>query len=56
MAVTDFFFPALTAVGQQLAFFVQHMMRNPKAVERVQKEIDDVVGPGRYPELDDRIK
>lgn len=56
MACTDFFFPALTAVGQQLSFLIQRMFLYPEVQIKIQKEIEEVVGQGRLPTLDDRIK
>lgn len=51
----DFFFPALTAVGTQVTFLLQFCLKYPEVKERIQNEIDDVVGHGRLPTLDDRM-
>lgn len=56
MGCVDFFFPALTAIGQQLIFLLQRILINPEIQIKIQKEIDEVVGPGRLPTLSDRIK
>lgn len=47
-------FPAITAVPGALIFTIQHMLHNPEIQEKMQKEIDEVVGRGRLPTLDDR--
>lgn len=51
----DFFFPALTAVGTQVTFLLQFCLKYPEVKEKIQREIDDVVGHGRLATLDDRI-
>lgn len=51
----DFFFPALTAVGTQLSFLFQFCLKYPEVKQKIQAEIDDIVGSSRYPTLDDRI-
>lgn len=55
MICTDFFFPSLTAVPVTFAFLIQRFLLQPEALAKMQREIDDVVGVGRLPELDDRI-
>ncbi|XP_064552926.1 probable cytochrome P450 304a1 [Drosophila montana] len=54
MGLVDFSFPAFTAVGSQLSLIVQYMMLYPEVAKRVQREIDEVVGSGRLPTLEDR--
>lgn len=56
MMCTDFFFPSLTAVPVTFAFLVQRFLIQPEALAKMQEEIDELVGAGRLPELDDRIK
>uniref|UniRef100_A0A1L8E4N0 Putative cytochrome n=1 Tax=Nyssomyia neivai TaxID=330878 RepID=A0A1L8E4N0_9DIPT len=51
----DFFFPALTAVPVTIGFLLQRLLHQPEILTKMQKEIDEVVGSGRLPELDDRI-
>ncbi|XP_055696654.1 probable cytochrome P450 304a1 [Lutzomyia longipalpis] len=51
----DFFFPALTGVPVTLALFFQRLLYQPEILAKMQKEIDEVVGRGRLPSLDDRI-
>ena len=55
MICTDFFFPALTAVPVTFAFLIQRFLMEPHSLAKMQTEIDQVVGVGRLPELDDRI-
>lgn len=56
MMCTDFLFPSLSAMEAQVAFLLRFMLHNPKVIEKIQEEIELVVGSGRLPELDDRIK
>lgn len=37
-----------------IAFYLRHMILNPHMKERIQHEIDEVVGRSRLPTLDDR--
>lgn len=55
MICTDFFFPSLTAVPVTFAFLIQRFLLQPDALKKMQREIDELVGVGRLPELDDRI-
>lgn len=55
MIVTDFLFPSLSAIESQVAFMLRHLMNRPDLMKRVQDEIDEVVGQGRLPSLDDRV-
>ncbi|EDW81725.2 uncharacterized protein Dwil_GK12215 [Drosophila willistoni] len=54
MGLIDFSFPAFTAVGVQLSFLVQYLMLYPEVMKRMQEEVDEVVGCGRLPTLEDR--
>lgn len=54
LGLVDFTFPAFTAIGMTLGFFVQYMLLYPEVQKKIQKEIDNVVGSGRLPTLDDR--
>jgi len=54
MAIVDFTFPAFTAVGVQMSFLLQYFLLYPDVQKKIQTEIDDVVGNGRLPTLDDR--
>ncbi|XP_017868735.1 PREDICTED: probable cytochrome P450 304a1 [Drosophila arizonae] len=56
MGLIDFSFPAFTALGNQATLIIQYLMLNPEVTKRIQREIDDVVGSGRLPTLDDREK
>ncbi|XP_059610795.1 probable cytochrome P450 304a1 [Phlebotomus argentipes] len=51
----DFFFPALTGVPVTLSLLYQRLLLQPEVLRKMQKEIDEVVGQGRLPSLDDRI-
>lgn len=53
--VVDFIFPALTAIGTTMSFVLLRLIENPKYMERVQHELDTVVGSGRLATLDDRV-
>jgi len=54
MSLIDFSFPAFTAVGIQLSLLIQYLLLYPEVQKKIQKEIDDVVGSGRLPTLEDR--
>ena len=56
MICTDFLFPSLSAIEIQVSFLFKHLVYRTDIVDAIQKEIDNVVGSGRLPELDDRIK
>ncbi|CAO1420739.1 unnamed protein product [Diamesa serratosioi] len=55
MICTDFLFPSISAIETQISFLFKHLVYRTDIVETIQKEIDNVVGSGRLPELDDRI-
>lgn len=52
----DFSFPALSAVNTVVTFLIQQICIQPEIQKKIQNEIDKVVGQGRMPTLDDRIK
>lgn len=54
LSLVDFAFPAITAIAFQIAMFLQYALLCPEVIQRMQKEIDNVVGNGRLPCLDDR--
>ncbi|EDV49299.1 probable cytochrome P450 304a1 [Drosophila erecta] len=54
MGLVDFSFPAFTAIGVQLSLLIQYLMLYPAVLRRIQSEIDEVVGYGRLPTLEDR--
>lgn len=56
MMCTDFLFPSLSAIETQVAFLLRFLLHNQGIAEKIQEEIDLVVGSGRLPELDDRVK
>lgn len=55
-ALMDFFIPALTAVASQIALLFQVAIDQPEVANKIQAEIERVVGNGRLPTLDDRVK
>lgn len=55
MTLVDFLFAAITTLPNQTAFLVQHLLLNPDCMQKMQAELDDVVGRGRLPTLDDRV-
>lgn len=56
MMCTDFLFPSLSAIQTQVAFLLRFLVHNEKVMIKIQDEIENVVGSGRLPELDDRVK
>ena len=52
----DFLFPSLSALSVQLSFLCRLLMYQPQTAKRIQNEIDNVVGKGKLPELNDRIQ
>ncbi|CAO1422683.1 unnamed protein product [Diamesa tonsa] len=56
MICNDFLFPSLSAIETQIAFLFKHLLYRTDIVDKIQREIDNVVGFGRLPELDDRME
>lgn len=56
MMCTDFLFPSLSAMEAQVAFLLRFLLHNEVVLKNIQEEIDNVVGTGRLPELNDREK
>lgn len=56
MICTDFLFPSLSAIESTIAFLFKHLVYRDDILRKIQDEIDLVVGSGRLPELDDRMK
>lgn len=54
MLMTDFFLPALIANAVQTQFLFQRFYLQPEILQKCQNEIDNVVGRGRLPTLNDR--
>ncbi|XP_053679604.1 probable cytochrome P450 304a1 [Anopheles nili] len=54
LGLVDFFFPAISGATSQIALLLERLLHNPHCIERMQREIDEVVGHGRLPTLDDR--
>jgi hypothetical protein len=56
MMCTDFLFPSISAIQTQVSFLLRFLMYNEKVMKKIQDEIENVVGSGRLPELDDRVE
>ena len=56
MMCTDFLFPSLSAIQTQVSFLLRFLVHNEKVMKKIQDEIENVVGSGRLPELDDRAQ
>lgn len=56
MMCTDFLFPSLSAIQTQVSFLLRFLVHNEKVMKKIQDEIENVVGSGRLPELDDRVQ
>lgn len=56
MTCIDFLFPAISAIQAQVAYLLRFLIYNQNVAQKIQDEIELVVGSGRLPELDDRIK
>lgn len=52
----DYMFPAPVAVGNTLNYLWCYLLMQPEIQTKVQNELDQVVGRGRLPNLDDRKK
>ena len=55
-AVMDFFIPVAITVPCHIGLLLQATLAQPRIEARVREEISTVVGHGRLPTLDDRIK
>ncbi|KAL5284034.1 hypothetical protein ACFFRR_006355 [Megaselia abdita] len=55
MSLVDFLIPPSSTVSAQLGFLFNWMLNKPEIYQRMQSEIDEVVGSGRLPSLDDRV-
>lgn len=56
MVCTDFLFPSLSAIEAQVSFLLRHLLHRNDVLIKIQAEIDEVVGCGRLPSLDDRVQ
>lgn len=54
LGLVDFLFPAATGLPAQLSLLCQRLLLNPHVQMKIQEEIDEAVGSGRFPTLDDR--
>lgn len=52
----DLIIPPIAAVPLTVMSLMQRLILQPEYQDKIQREIDDVVGHGRLPTLDDRIK
>ncbi|KXJ77750.1 hypothetical protein RP20_CCG006637 [Aedes albopictus] len=55
MILWDMLLPTLSGSAIQLSMLLERMLMNPHVARKVQQELDEVVGQGRLPTLDDRI-
>lgn len=55
MILWDMLLPTLSGSAIQLSMLLERMLLNPHVARKVQQELDEVVGQGRLPTLDDRI-
>lgn len=56
MNCNDLLMPTFATLSAAMSFFLQRMILQPDVMVRIQNEIDVVVGSGRLPRLDDRVK
>lgn len=56
MICVDVSLPALSSLPTTMTFLIQQICLEPDIQTRIQVEIDGVVGEGRLPTLDDRVK
>lgn len=56
MTCVDFAFPPLSALSVTVSFLFQQIVAEPEIQTKIQNEIENIVGNGRLPTLDDRIK
>lgn len=56
MIMVDFFVPATANVENTVTSLFQLLCKHPEIQKKIHEEIDNVVGHGRLPTLDDRIK
>lgn len=52
----DMFMAGTETTNKSTNFMFLHLVRNPDVQEKARKEIDAVIGRGRAPTLDDRVK
>lgn len=54
--VLDYMFPAGVAMGHSVNFVFGYLVNYPEIQQKMQQQIDEVVGQSRMPNLNDRIK
>jgi len=55
MMCTDFLFPSVAGLQMQIGFLFRHLLHHSDKLKKMQDEIENVVGSGRLPDLDDRV-
>lgn len=50
----DIMFPAFSAIPAVITFILKYVMHHPKVMEKVQNDIDNVIGTGRLVTWEDR--
>ncbi|KAG8517907.1 LOW QUALITY PROTEIN: Cytochrome P450 2D14, partial [Galemys pyrenaicus] len=56
LVVSDLFFAGIVTTSTTLAWALLLMILHPEVQRRVQEEIDEVIGPGRRPEMADQAR
>lgn len=56
MTCVDFVLPSIATLSSALNCMVLRWCIEPAVLQRIQAEIDEVVGAARLPNLDDRVK
>ncbi|XP_055524353.1 probable cytochrome P450 304a1 [Wyeomyia smithii] len=56
MILWDMLLPTMSGAAIQLSMLLERMLLKPSVRSKVQQELDDVVGRGRLPTLDDRTQ
>lgn len=56
LTCVDIILPTVTTIPSTVTFLFQLIFQQPEVQRKIQAEIDRVVGSGRAPTLDDRIK
>ncbi|XP_058811723.1 probable cytochrome P450 304a1 [Topomyia yanbarensis] len=56
MILWDMLLPTMSGSAIQLSMLLERLLLNPHVIDEVQRELDDIVGRGRLPTLDDRVQ
>ena len=54
MLVTEVFIAAIVNIANTLSWALLYIIRNPEVQEMLQEELDQVVGPTRLPDIEDK--